>query len=995
MRRLTVTLCAAAVALAAAAITVPPAGAQPVAAKTAAVGTFADVIDRTGTPTAADPGYASRLSPMVDQGSYHGHGLPAAGDTGSYGGFTGPWYMAQEYPWWMSKALTRIQLKDAETGEVLALPAPETHAYPGRLTQRYAVDGVTLDLTLRFTAQHTSFVVADVRSDAPRRLTVSWTGELMRPTAEPQKSAMSLAASRTGLEVRFKQTKGANFYADGTERYVVTHADAVATTVSGDGYTTTRRDALAVSAKPSRLVWTESFTFDEEERAAGRAAEQAALDKPQDAAKSADGRWKDYVERATAGVAPEYHRVAVKGIETLVGNWRGPGGQFENGGIVPSMSHRYYAGGYWPWDSFKEAVGASTFSPELAKSVVRTQFEKQISTGNEAGMLPDVVGYRDPATGTGHSNLRNTKPPLAGWAVWEIYEKEQDKAFLEEMYPKLVAEHAWWLRNRDHDRNGVLEYGGTASHNKTVGEARLAAAWESGMDDLPRFDFGDGLEALKNVDANGNHVGWSLNQESVDLNSFMARNDRSLAQIAEILGKTTEAESFRAQAAGLDHAIRTTMWDPATGYFYDTRLGTGKPLLGPGKGIEGLVPLFSGTASQQQAEAVREVLLDPTQFFTHVPLPPVSAEAPSYDSDSYTRGSAWPDQVAFAVDGLKRYGLSNDADRLRAKLFANADGLLNGDEPIWEKYDSATGVGNNTGNFSWSAAGILDMLQGTKADARAAATDLSIAAAPAYPGGPIAAPAGGTAGTTTTFTNTGRPAVRDVEVRVTAPAGWSVTAQNTRERTRIPAEGTLTTDWDVTPPAGTEPGRYRLRTHADYTAPDGTSHRVTSALVVQVVPASPTGSAQLSDLTWTRAANGWGPVERDTSVGDAGAGDGRPLTIGGRTFAKGLGMHADGEVVVYTGGRCSTFTSTVGVDDETGDGGSVTFEVRADGKRTAATGTVRGTEPARELTADVTGAQFVSLVVGDAGDGKNSDHADWADATLTCSDSASTATERH
>jgi alpha-galactosidase len=36
------------------------------------------------------------------------------------------------------------------------------------------------------------------------------------------------------------------------------------------------------------------------------------------------------------------------------------------------------------------------------------------------------------------------------------------------------------------------------------------------------------------------------------------------------------------------------------------------------------------------------------------------------------------------------------------------------------------------------------------------------------------------------------------------------------------------------------------------------------------------------------------------------------------------------------------------------------------------------------LTADVTGAQVVTLTVTDGGDGTTSDHADWADAQITC-----------
>lgn len=54
----------------------------------------------------------------------------------------------------------------------------------------------------------------------------------------------------------------------------------------------------------------------------------------------------------------------------------------------------------------------------------------------------------------------------------EVYYVTKDKAWLEEMYPKLVAYHDWWLRNRDHNGNGVPEYGATRdkAHNTDRGE---------------------------------------------------------------------------------------------------------------------------------------------------------------------------------------------------------------------------------------------------------------------------------------------------------------------------------------------------------------------------------------------------------------------------------------------------------------------------------------------------------------------------------------------
>lgn len=84
----------------------------------------------------------------------------------------------------------------------------------------------------------------------------------------------------------------------------------------------------------------------------------------------------------------------------------------------------------------------------------------------DAGAIIDAVFYnQDSARGGegGNWNERNSKPPLAAWAVWHIYQETKDKEFLKEMYPKLVAYHNWWYTNRDHNKNGIAEYGSMVS----------------------------------------------------------------------------------------------------------------------------------------------------------------------------------------------------------------------------------------------------------------------------------------------------------------------------------------------------------------------------------------------------------------------------------------------------------------------------------------------------------------------------------------------------
>jgi hypothetical protein len=142
----------------------------------------------------------------------------------------------------------------------------------------------------------------------------------------------------------------------------------------------------------------------------------------------------------------------------------------------------------------------------------------------------------------------------------------------------------------------------------------------------------------------------------------------------------------------------------------------------------------------------------------------------------------------------------------------------------------------------------------------------------------------------------------------------------------------------------------------------------------------------LSDVNWVGTpTNGWGPVERDTSNGEQAAGDGHVMSINGVTFAKGLGVHANSTIEYALAGKCSTFTASVGHDDETSPG-SVVFEVWLDGTRYYQSSVQRPAQPAESVSLDVSCVNKLQLVVTDAGDGANNDHADWANAKITCTD---------
>ncbi|WP_043641107.1 NPCBM/NEW2 domain-containing protein [Nonomuraea candida] len=227
----------------------------------------------------------------------------------------------------------------------------------------------------------------------------------------------------------------------------------------------------------------------------------------------------------------------------------------------------------------------------------------------------------------------------------------------------------------------------------------------------------------------------------------------------------------------------------------------------------------------------------------------------------------------------------------------------------------------------------------------------------------------------TRVTNTGATArLRDVEVTAEVPEGWQVTARTRTRESRLDGGETFTVRWAVTAPV-TATGTHLL------TFRQGSR---TATAVVLVARAPGPGTTYLSDLAWARAVNHFGPVEKDTSNGERPAGDGRPLTIEGVTYAKGLGVHAPADIEYYTGGRCSTVAFQAGIDDEVGAAGSAVFEVWADGGRVAHSGLLTGAMPAKKVTASIAGARFVRLVATNGGDNATSDHADFADATITC-----------
>jgi putative isomerase len=418
-----------------------------------------------------------------------------------------------------------------------------------------------------------------------------------------------------------------------------------------------------------------SFYTGEKELSAGLQKTQLALSHPHEGLQANKERWEGYLTKILRkDMKPEYDRIAVKAVVTLISNWRTRRGGLLHEGIVPSHA-AYYFVGFWAWDSWRFSAALAKFAPELAKDNIRAMFDYQ----QPDGMIIDCI-YTDPA----ENNARDSKPPLVSWAVDEIFTHTGDTAFISEMYPQLMAYYKWWYQKRDHNKNGMCEYGSTDGTLE-------AAAWESGMDNAIRFD---DTKMLKNEGADD---AWSMDQESVDLNAYLALECKLLKKFAGILGVTFDGPDNGAQVADY-------FFDKEKGFFFDRRLKDGSFIQEPG--CEAYTPMWTEVATADQVKAMMPLLTDTAKFSTYIPFPTVAADNPKYNPRGYWRGPIWLDQTYFAIRGLRNYGYNKMADEYTMQVFDRLQGLKEG-APIHENYGTHTGELLKAPHFSWSSSHLL------------------------------------------------------------------------------------------------------------------------------------------------------------------------------------------------------------------------------------------------------------------------------------------------
>ena len=593
---------------------------------------YAQILDITYTPNAE----TRSTGWFTDQGAWMGFTIPK--ENNWINGFCGPFSL--DHRTWIASAAVHVTYKNKD----IKLVHASTNYLPGEIHLVAKSDEGTLTQQLFFVDNQTALLHITSTSNEPLLLSaLNWD---------------------TGVILGKEQNKVIATHPNG-EIVTLTFPESMEIKHNEKNYE-------VISTSKDFYVEINHF-FKEMENGTSVIEYPSLLANAKKLEQESKQRWNNYLSAVLRNDMPDkYNRIAVKSVVTLIANWQSSKGGLLHDGIVPSHAVGYFMG-FWAWDTWKTAVAMAKFTPELAKDQIRSMFDYQLIDG----MIIDCI-YSNPE----ENNQRDSKPPLAAWAVYEVYKQTNDLAFLKEMYYPLVSYHKWWYDKRDHNQNGICEFGSTDG-------TLVAAAWESGMDNAIRFDEAEMVQ--NSTDA------WSVNQESVDLNAYLAYEYKLLEKIAKIIDQPLELSVINTDVADY-------FFDEENGFFFDRRLKDGSFIVE--FGCEGYTPFWTGIASQEQMDKAIVHFQDPHQFSTYIPFPTAAANNPKFMPNGYWRGPIWLDQTYFAIKGLRNYGYNELADNYTEQVFERLDGLTES-APIHENYDTHTGGRLKAPHFSWSSAHLL------------------------------------------------------------------------------------------------------------------------------------------------------------------------------------------------------------------------------------------------------------------------------------------------
>jgi glycogen debranching enzyme len=424
--------------------------------------------------------------------------------------------------------------------------------------------------------------------------------------------------------------------------------------------------------------------------------------------------------------------------KVLDGNWTGKY-TIPSGTLYPHQ---------WSWDSCFIAIGNSYFDTDRSMKELEHLFDAQWKNGmiphivfneKEKTYFPSPEYYditRSPNAPKYAKTSGMTQPPVHAFACSYIYHKSKDKAktkeFLTRVYPNLLKFHRYLMTERDPEKSGLV----TIFH-----------PWESGRDDSPIWD--DALARVKitkmpkferldikaegekserpsddeynkfiflvdlmkeyNYDGKIMYEKYPFKIKDVQFSSILYVSNYALLRIAKLIGEDTEEISE--WISRTETNFRKFFSAPSDGksknsdgLFYDYDVIIGERIMK--RTISCLLPIYTGLLSNQEVEAIVKWISGANFVAEYDTIASVDVNESYFKPVDYWRGPIWINTSWSIRYGLLRYGYTERAERIKQGALR-----LVAEHGFREYFNPTTGAGLGGKNFSWTAAGVIDMIK--------------------------------------------------------------------------------------------------------------------------------------------------------------------------------------------------------------------------------------------------------------------------------------------
>ncbi|UJH67317.1 alpha,alpha-trehalase TreF [Allomuricauda sp. SCSIO 65647] len=371
---------------------------------------------------------------------------------------------------------------------------------------------------------------------------------------------------------------------------------------------------------------------------------------------------------------------------------RGPDTLIPYSSRIP-LPHRYVVPGgrfqeIYYWDSYFTIEGLlAANKKQLAKSMV-----------DNFAFLLDSIGFIP--NGTRDYFLTRSQPPFFGVMVSTL--AQEDKNMLVHYLPEMAKEYKFFMA---HDS---IEgpYGADQHVVLMTGGGLLNRYWDKGNTARPEAYKEDlHLASEKNTQAEKERLyrdlrsaaesGWDFSSRwyleedfastgttsivPVDLNCLLYHLETQLAAASRLKGDEEIADHFAKLAGQRKNLIRKQLWNEEKGFFMDFNFETKAHT--PHLTLAGAFPLFFGIADQEQAEKVKNMLME--TFLKDGGL----VSTLNHSGQQWDAPNGWAPLQWMAVKGLLAYGYEEEAREIMERWLALNEKVFKNTGKMMEKYN--------------------------------------------------------------------------------------------------------------------------------------------------------------------------------------------------------------------------------------------------------------------------------------------------------------------